>query len=84
MAAAFFEIVELPNGDIVLQRSDGDGKALLTIRFSPEACGYLADAKLDVAKIMIQAGVQAAGESNGSSVGVSVYEEEDLENVTLH
>ena len=34
--SSFLEIVELVNGDIVLQRADGDGEALMTIRFSDE------------------------------------------------
>ena len=37
----FLEIVELVNGDIVLQRADGDGEPLMTIRFSDESKGYM-------------------------------------------
>ncbi len=52
----------MPNGDIVLQRSDEDGEPLVVIQFSEESRVYLMDGTLEVAKAMIQAGIQAAAQ----------------------
>jgi hypothetical protein len=54
------EIVDIGDGEIVLQRADDDSGPLVTIRFSDESQSYLADNGLEVAKAMIQAGIQAA------------------------
>lgn len=61
MSSSFLEIVELPNGDIVLQRSD-DGEPMVIIQFSEESRVYLMDGTLEVARAMIQAGIQAAAQ----------------------
>ncbi len=58
--SALLEIVDLGNGEIVLQRADDDSEPMVTIRFSEEARLYLLDNGLEVAKAMIQAGIQAA------------------------
>lgn len=60
MAASFLEIVELDNGDIALQRAEDEGEPLVVIQFSEESRVYLMDATLEVARAMIQAGIQAA------------------------
>ena len=61
MSSSFLEIVEMPNGDIVLQRSDEeDAEPLVLIQFSEESRIYLMDGTLEVARAMIQAGIQAA------------------------
>lgn len=62
MSASLLEIVDLGNGEIVLQRADDDSEALVTIRFSEESRVYMMDNSLEVAKAMIQAGIQAAAE----------------------
>lgn len=54
------EIVDLGDGEIVLQRADDDSEPLVTITFSEESRLYLMDNGLEVAKAMIQAGIQAA------------------------
>jgi len=59
------EIVELENGDVVLQQVNAAGKPLLNIRFSDESKTYLdtcGNLKMLVAKAMIQAGVQVFSE----------------------
>jgi hypothetical protein len=53
------EIVELTNGDIVLQPADGEESPMVTIRFSDEASQQMPYMRLEVAKAMIQAGIQA-------------------------
>lgn len=57
-----FEIVELPNGDIALRRADEAGEPLVSIRFSEESLYFLEAAKLEVARAMIEAGLEAAGD----------------------
>jgi hypothetical protein len=52
----------MPNGDIVLQRSDDDGEPMVIIQFSEESRIYLMDGTLEVARAMIQAGIQAAAQ----------------------
>lgn len=59
-SSSFLEIVELANGDIVLQRSEEEGEPLVVIQFSEESRVYLMDATLEVARAMIQAGIQTA------------------------
>lgn len=59
MAASLLEIVDLGDGEIVLQRADGDSSPLVSIQFSDEAREYLLDRGLDVARAMIQAGIEA-------------------------
>jgi hypothetical protein len=58
--SSFLEIVELANGDIALQRSEEEGEPLVVIQFSEESRVYLMDATLEVARAMIQAGIQTA------------------------
>lgn len=60
MSSAFLEIVELPDGRIVLRRSEEDG-ALVTLTFSSEARVFLKARYIDVAKEMFHAGLLAAG-----------------------
>ncbi|MRI34196.1 hypothetical protein EOPP23_14475 [Endozoicomonas sp. OPT23] len=63
-AASFLEIVELPNGEIVLRRSDDDDseEPLLTMKFSEEAKSYLEGEYLQVAKAMFDAGMKEVAE----------------------
>jgi hypothetical protein len=65
VAASLLEIVELASGEVVLRRPGGDGAPLVEIRFSPESRQYLSDARLEVAKAMIEAGIQAAAHLAG-------------------
>lgn len=60
--SSFLEIVELVNGDIVLQRADGEGEALMTIHFSEESKTYLPEGRLEVARAMIHAGIETASQ----------------------
>ena len=64
--ASLYEIIELPNGEIALQRADDagekQGEPLVSIRFSEESLYFLNDAKFDVAKAMIEAGLEVASD----------------------
>lgn len=62
MSSSLYEIVELANGDVVLQRADENGEPLVSIRFSSDSLSYMRNGKLDVAKAMIEAGMEAASE----------------------
>lgn len=75
--SSMLEIVELTNGDIVLQRADDhDDEALVTIRFSEASDSYMPYMRLEVAKAMIQAGIQAFSELSEQA---SVEELDDMD-----
>ena len=79
MHTSLLEIVELTNGEVVLRRADGTGEPLLNIRFSAEARVYLPDGRLEVAKAMIHAGIQAVAAMTGAEAELDFVgvEEED-------
>jgi len=62
MSSSLYEIIELANGEIVLRRADEEGEPLVSISFSEEALYFLNDAKFEVAKAMIEAGLDAVSE----------------------
>ena len=59
MSTSLLEIVDLGDGEVVLQRVEGDSEPLVSIQFSDEATGYLMENNLEIAKVMIQAGIEA-------------------------
>lgn len=62
MPSPFLEIVELANGKVALRRSDEEAEPLVVIEFSADAREYLQGQYIEVAKAMISAGMQAAGQ----------------------
>ena len=62
MSTSILEIIEVSEGEVVLQRAGDDSGPLVTIRFSEETSLYLMGHGLEVARAMIQAGIQAAAE----------------------
>ena len=62
MSSSVLEIVELPDGEIVLKKADSEEEPLLNIRFSDESLATMPQIRLEVAKAMIQAGIQAFAE----------------------
>lgn len=60
MPTSFLEIVEMPDGRIVLRRAE-DGEVLVTLDFSEEARLFLQGQHVEVAKAMFNVGVQMAG-----------------------
>lgn len=83
MSTSLLEIVDLGNGEVVLQRVEGDSEPLVSIQFSDEANAYLMGNNLEIAKIMIQAGIEAAAQMadvNSSEVDTA----EGSEARTLH
>lgn len=62
MPSSFLEIIELADGTVALRRPDEKGKPLLRIEFSEEAREFLQGNYVEVAKVMIGAGMQVAGQ----------------------
>ncbi|QQD16738.1 hypothetical protein I6N98_10050 [Spongiibacter nanhainus] len=87
---SYLELVELANGDIVLQRSEGDDKPLVVIRFSDETREHFSGSScLEVARVMVQAGIEAAsamgdGEVFATDVDDDLDDEHDDLPKTLH
>ena len=77
------EIVDLGDGQIVLQRAEDDAEPLVTISFSEEARVYLVDNGLEVAKAMIQTGIQTAA-ALAEEAEVEVEETREQAPRTLH
>jgi hypothetical protein len=60
MPTSFLEIVELPDGRIVLRRGEDEG-VLVTLDFSEDARAFLQGHHVNVAKAMLNVGLQMAG-----------------------
>ena len=86
MSTPLLEIVDLGDGEVVLQRADDDSEPLVSIQFSEEASAYLMENNLEVAKVMIQAGIQAAAKmAEMSGLEVETSDSSDkAEQRTLH
>ena len=86
MTPSFFEIVQLNDGEYALRRVDDDGAPLVKISFSSEAKEMMEERDMAVAKAMIAAGIEAAGD-----IGNDIeFEEEEVDTLntrhsyTLH
>lgn len=79
--STLYEILELPSGEIVLQRAGDDAEPLIRIRFSDQARAYMLDASLDVARAMVEAGVKVLSDINPLS---ELDEEEEVPPRLLH
>jgi len=62
MSSSLYEIVELGDGRVGLKRAGEDGEPLVTIAFSSDALSYIQDAKLEIVKAMIEAGLEVTSE----------------------
>ena len=58
MVSAVFEIIETSEGEFILKRSGESGEGLVRISFSKEAANFLGNASVDIARSMIEAGLQ--------------------------
>lgn len=64
-----FEIVELDNGDVALKRAgEPMQEALVKIQFSDDAKASLQTHQVDVARVMLEAGVRKVGQISGFEV----------------
>lgn len=77
--SSFYEIVELENGDVALRRAEyEDEEPLVTIRFSSESNDYLGAARFEVAKFMIEAGLDIVAELEEGEDPMSLTAENNL------
>lgn len=85
---SFYEIVELTNGDVALQRTDSEtNEPLIIIHFSMESLTLLGDEKLMVARAMIEAGMDMVGDMVDQQADPQLEEHLELagfEKITLH
>jgi hypothetical protein len=63
MKDTVLEIVMLESGDIVVRRASETDEPLLKLRFSDELASTLGDERINIAKIMLSAGVQLVAEA---------------------
>jgi len=78
MPTSFLEIVELPDGRIVLRRAE-DEEVLVTLDFSDDAKLFLQGQHVEIAKAMFNVGVQMAGRMSEGD-----FERDDEEPRVLH
>ena len=81
MPLAEFELVMLESGEVALQRSGSD-ETLVRINFAPEVLTYLDGKHIEVAKSMMDAGLQKAFDVGEEPVPQS--EGDDTKAHTLH
>ena len=83
VSTSVLEIVDLGDGEVVLQRVEGDSEPLVSIQFSDEANAYLMGNNLEIARVMIQAGIEAAAQLAEVN-NIEVETAEMSETRTLH
>ena len=83
MSTSLLEIVGMSDGEVVLQRAEGDSEPLVSIQFSDEANAYLMGDNLEIARVMIQAGIEAAAQLAEVN-NIEVETAEMSETRTLH
>jgi hypothetical protein len=81
--ASLIEIVQLPSGEIVVRRVSADGEhndaePLAKIIFSGEARDFMGDATMEVAKAMIQAGLDTVSDIMDEMDEAGDAHEEDM------
>jgi len=78
---SLYEIVELDSGEIVLKRvNESESEPLVAIRFSKESKFFLGEARLDIARTMIESGLDSVSSIKGQS---EESEEFDLEEASF-
>jgi len=80
MPTSFLEIIELPDGRLVLRRAE-DETVLVTLDFSDQAKQFLQGQHVEIAKAMFNTGVQMAGHMADGDY--EFYDEEEVSRV-LH
>lgn len=61
------ELLQLDNGDVVLQRPASAGDELVRVRFAPELLHMLGDDIMEVAQAMMEAAADAVSDLNQAS-----------------
>lgn len=75
MALTEFELIMMDNGEVALQRSGAD-EPLVRITFSKDVLSYLDGKHVDVAKSMMDAGIQTVFEINEERTPETVADDE--------
>ncbi|MAE03908.1 hypothetical protein OAT22_09200 [Porticoccaceae bacterium] len=75
MALTEFELIMMDNGEVALQRSGAD-EPLVRITFSKDVLSYLDGKHVDVAKSMMDAGIQTVFEINEERAPEAVADDE--------
>jgi hypothetical protein len=81
MAFTEYELIVLDDGEIALQRAGSD-EPLVRISFSPSIMQYLDGKHVEVAKSMMDAGIQTVFDINEDRVPSAI--ETDEKHQTLH
>ena len=74
--ANYLELAQLPDGTIVLRRSDDHKNPIVKIEFSRESKDFLQGQELGVAKEMIRAGIESV---SGSVSDLDEFFEKQIE-----
>tara|TARA_B100000029_G_scaffold438283_2_gene454080 strand:- start:4808 stop:5059 length:252 start_codon:yes stop_codon:yes gene_type:complete len=80
----YLELTQLPDGTIVLRRSDDPDNPIVKIEFSKESRDFLSGDELVVAKEMIRAGIESV---SGNSIDFEEFfdnQKRKLKTITLH
>ncbi|WP_292955106.1 MULTISPECIES: hypothetical protein [unclassified Neptuniibacter] len=74
------EIIELENGELAIRNADSDDEPMIKVNFSEELRDKLSGEYLDVARVMLTAGIQMVAET-----GLELNEKEEPEpEPTIH
>lgn len=86
MSSSFYEILELSSGEIVLKRSGDESsqEPLVTLKFSAESKAFLGGGRFEVAKAMIEAGMEAASELAAEAQDEIAVDTAEIEHHLLH
>jgi len=87
MTSSLYEILELSSGEIVLKRSgdeNNNSEPLVTLKFSEESVAFLGAARFEVAKAMIEAGMEAATELAEQNSEEIIVKDNEVEHYLLH
>jgi len=68
------EIIELENGEMAIRNADSDAEPMIKVNFSEELREKLSGQYLDVARVMLTAGIQMVADS-----GLDLSDEEEAE-----
>ena len=79
MSDVYYEIVQLSNGEVALQRVGDESEQLVRVSFSDEVKYYLQDQYLDVAKAMINTGIRIVGQIQNEDVEEQEEDDANLE-----
>ena len=80
MSDMFLEIIELENGQIALRRADSDDEPIMRICFSDDVRAQLDDECIDVAKVMLTAGIHMISDLNVKAASTAEASDSESEN----